>query len=162
MELKLPGEKIRRPEPKHNMFQPSKCPSSITSSIPGQAKCNQPMAPLFCYPLQTSLRQILAANFQDYQSSVKLRYLHIGKALSQSHSQGIPEFIMIAPVWKIKVWYPLLLQRLVRILLLLPQYNYHRGTLSAVFNHFQQCCIYYLLTYSINNHPLHLKNYFIA
>ena len=43
----------------------------------------------------------------------------IGRVLSQTRSQSIPELILIAPVWKAQAWYPMLLQRLVRVPLLI-------------------------------------------
>jgi len=45
----------------------------------------------------------------------------IGRVLSQVCDQSISELILIAPVWKAQAWYPLLLQRLVRVPILIPQ-----------------------------------------
>ena len=45
----------------------------------------------------------------------------IGRVLSQAHSQGVQELILVAPVWKAQAWYPMLLQMLIRVALLIPQ-----------------------------------------
>lgn len=44
----------------------------------------------------------------------------IGRVLSQTCSQSIPELILVAPVWKAQSWYPLLFQSLVRVPLIIP------------------------------------------
>ena len=44
----------------------------------------------------------------------------IGRVLSKVCNQSILELILIAPVWKAQAWYPLLLQRLVRVPILFP------------------------------------------
>jgi len=44
----------------------------------------------------------------------------IGRVLSKVCDQSILELILIAPVWKAQAWYPLLLQKLVRVPILFP------------------------------------------
>jgi len=45
----------------------------------------------------------------------------IGRVLSLVHSQGVLELVLVAPVWKAQAWYPMLLQMLVRVPILIPQ-----------------------------------------
>ena len=45
----------------------------------------------------------------------------IGRILSLVYTQGVQELVLVAPVWKAQAWYPLLLQMLVRIPILIPQ-----------------------------------------
>ena len=76
MVLKLPGEKIRkiRAEARHLLAAPTVQARSLAQFL-GKLNATSPalqMAPLFCRSLQISLRQSLADNSQDYQSTVKL------------------------------------------------------------------------------------------
>jgi len=45
----------------------------------------------------------------------------IGRVLSLVHSQEVQELVLVAPVWKAQAWYPMLLQMLVRVPILIPQ-----------------------------------------
>ena len=45
----------------------------------------------------------------------------IGRVLSLVHTQGVQELMLVAPVWKVQAWYPLLLQMLIRVPILIPQ-----------------------------------------
>jgi len=45
----------------------------------------------------------------------------IGRVLSLIQTQGVQELVLVAPVWKAQAWYPLLLQMLVRVPILIPQ-----------------------------------------
>jgi len=70
MELKLPGEKIRKIkiEARQLLATPSVKVQSLAQFL-GKLNATSPalqMAPLFCCLLQTSLRHSLAANSQDY------------------------------------------------------------------------------------------------
>ena len=76
MDLKLPGEKIRkiRQEARHllQLKQPS---AHLLSQFLGKLNATSPalqMAPLFCRSLQICLKQALTDNQQNYQAAVQL------------------------------------------------------------------------------------------
>ena len=76
MELKLPGEKIKkiRTEARHLLATPN-APARSLAQLLGKLNATSPalqMAPLFCRSLQMCLRQTLSANSQDYQSTITL------------------------------------------------------------------------------------------
>ena len=76
MELKLPGEKIKkiRTEARHLLATPN-APARSLAQFLGKLNATSPalqMAPLFCRSLQMCLRQTLSANSQDYQSTITL------------------------------------------------------------------------------------------
>jgi len=76
MELKLPGEKIRKIRTEaHYLLATPNVPIQSLAQFLGKLNATTPalqMAPLFCRLLQISLRKTLDANSQDYQSTIKL------------------------------------------------------------------------------------------